>query len=298
MIKSDIFISDELQEAWRKAFKRLQQDQGDESDWHPGSRDMVDPSMYPLVYGQTKVFRDEVVGVTGAISQWAGKGDRVPKQRESAADRYERDGWPDWTRRLRPRIPRSYWSDTYQCLPSNIGFRADGSVIFKSYINNLHPEKYPEIYSTVEKLVDKALVTWDNCLIETEGSATCGPGRRKSRFSTPKNAQYVLFPPCPTYTASDYQRLDRWWNSTDRKSVTGICPIGTHQICRKWIMSRLTLVKMGDSIGLRTDWKGNGGSYAHLCLGTRSLFRKPTMTHLVSSIYKTSFGPAIEAIHL
>lgn len=211
MIKSDVFITDELQEALRKAFKRLQLDQEDEPDWHPGNRDMVHPSMYPLIYGQTRAFNDEVVGVTGAISQWAGKGDIVPKQGESAADRAERAGWPGWTRRHRPLIPSSYWSHVYQWLPSNIGFHADGSVRFKSYINNLHPEKYPEIYSTVEKLIDKALVTWDNCLIETMGRTTCGPGRQKSRFSTPKNAKYVLFTPYPAYKASNYQRRDRCW---------------------------------------------------------------------------------------
>lgn len=189
MIKSDVFIGDELQEALGKAFERLQRDQREQPDCQAGSRDVVDPSMYPLIYGQTRALRDEVVGVTGAISQWAGKGDIVPKKSESAADRYEKAGWPGWTRRLRPPIPRSYWSDVYQWLPSNIDFRPDGSVRFNSYINNLHPEKYPDIYSTLEKLVDKALVTWDNCLIETRGISACGPGRRRSRFSTPKNAQ-------------------------------------------------------------------------------------------------------------
>lgn len=105
----------------------------------------------------------------------------------------------------RPEIPESYWSDTYQWLPSNIGFRADGSARLKSYINNLHPNKYPEIYSTVEKLVDKALVAWDNCLVETKSARTCGPGRRQSRFSSPRNAQYVLCPPCLVYKPQCYQ---------------------------------------------------------------------------------------------
>ncbi|KAJ0121097.1 hypothetical protein J7T55_008258 [Diaporthe amygdali] len=185
VIKSDVFISDELQEALRQAFKTLQEDQADEPDWHPGSRDMVQdlvhPSMYPLIYGRSRALNDEVVGVTEAISHWAGKGEIVPKDTTPVPERARRTY-------NESEIPDSYWSSAYQWLPSNVGFREDGSVKFMSYINNLHPEKYPEIYNTVERLIDRALPAWDHCLLETRSFRTCGPGRRGSRFSIPENA--------------------------------------------------------------------------------------------------------------
>jgi hypothetical protein len=37
-------------------------------------QDLVRPSMYLLVYGQSRVFKEEVVGVEDAITKWAEKG--------------------------------------------------------------------------------------------------------------------------------------------------------------------------------------------------------------------------------
>ena len=57
-----------------------------------------------------------------------------------------------------------YWSRNYQWLPANLAFQDDGTVRFTSYINNLHPNKHPEIYRLVEKLIDKAIPAWDAVL--------------------------------------------------------------------------------------------------------------------------------------
>ncbi|KAL1872039.1 hypothetical protein Daus18300_004408 [Diaporthe australafricana] len=185
IIKSDVLVDSELQEALKQAFKTLKDDQADQPDWHPRSNDMVQdlvhPSMYPLIYGQSRVLDDEVVGLAGAISQWAGKGEIIPKESTPAPKEHGLFG-------PRSEFPDFYWSTTYQWLPANVAFRADGGVKFTSYINNLHPNKYPEIYSTVEDLIKKALPAWEHCLIETKAHRKCGPGRIGSRFPVPHNA--------------------------------------------------------------------------------------------------------------
>jgi hypothetical protein len=87
-------------------------------------------------------------------------------------------------------IPPHFWSQEYQWLPSNVKFEKDGQVKFTSYINNLHPQKYPEIYRTIEKLVETALPAWDQCLtLLTRYKAKAGAGRTESRFSKPKNPE-------------------------------------------------------------------------------------------------------------
>lgn len=48
--------------------------------------------------------------------------------------------------------------------PSNMGFQEDGSLKFTSYMNNLHPTRYPEIYRVIETLATTALPLSDRCL--------------------------------------------------------------------------------------------------------------------------------------
>lgn len=128
--------------------------------------------MYGLVYGRSRVFQDEVVGVADAIEKFSGKGEILEEHRSR-----EKGG-----NAIRPFLPDYCWSDTYQWLPSNITFQDDGSVRFTSYVNNLHPTKYPEIYRALEKLVETALPAWDQCL---------HPRRLGARFPKPKDARLV-----------------------------------------------------------------------------------------------------------
>lgn len=134
-------------------------------------RNLVHPSFFPLVYGRTRVFHDDVVGVADAVDKWSGKGDVIPKPSSS------REGHFSW------EMNPSYWSDDYQWLPSNIKFVEGGGVEFTSYINNLHPVKYRDIYSTIEKLIEKALSAWDFCVVEYGAGDDIGRGRRNGSRS-------------------------------------------------------------------------------------------------------------------
>ena len=191
--KSDRLVSPELHQELRNAFATIQRDQASSPDWHPNSndtvQDLVHPSMYPLLYGRSRVLKEEAVGVADAIDKWAGKGEVI-----------EKDSWrPDpelYRNRFRNRtdghIPSDYWSDTYQWLPSNLAFQNDGSVRFTSYINNLHPTKYPEIYQTIEKLIAASIPAWDQCLaLHVNYNDKEGAGRMRSRFveTMPKNLE-------------------------------------------------------------------------------------------------------------
>jgi hypothetical protein len=182
--KSDTLVRSELQDALRKAFAKLMADQSESPDWHPNSGDMVQdlvhPSLYPLVYGRTRVFEDEVVGVSDAIDKWAGKGDVIPKLNVGRIT----GNWMNGQYQVgHIPLPDEYWSDTYQWLPANVAFQKDGGVKFTSYINNLHPTKYPDIYRTIERLIETALPMWDQCLQANLLDQTAG--RTQSRFPDP-----------------------------------------------------------------------------------------------------------------
>ncbi|KAM0253647.1 hypothetical protein ACHAQJ_007159 [Trichoderma viride] len=176
VVKSDILIPVGLQTELQEAFNRLKADQGPNLNWHPNSNqqvlDLVHPSMYPLVYGRTRVLQDEVVGTTDAIDKWAGKGEFIAKDTSAPSRGF--DG---------SLTLASFWSNTYQWLPSNVKFLDDESVRFTSYINNLHPQKYPEIYRTIEKLIETTLPAWDQCLsLPLRRGNKIGAGRTEPRF--------------------------------------------------------------------------------------------------------------------
>lgn len=191
MVKSDTLVKTALRNALRQAFEKLQADQRDAPDWHPNSGDMVQdlvhPSMFPLVYGRSKVLKDEVVTVTDAVEKWAGKGEIIPKMEES--DIAPASLWGRSVSLGSLNVPDSYWSTSYQWLPSNVALLDDGSVKLTSYINNLHPRKYADIYATIEKIIETAIPAWDQCLVEYRRySDRRGPGRKASRFSLPSEA--------------------------------------------------------------------------------------------------------------
>ncbi|KAH7068434.1 hypothetical protein BKA63DRAFT_536755 [Paraphoma chrysanthemicola] len=209
--KSDTLVTHELRQALRSAFDTLRLDQQDAPDWHPNSDDMVQdlvhPSMYPLVYGRTRVFSEECVGINDAVGRWAGKGIVIPKD--------------EVARNARPRydeLPPEYWSETYQWLPANVAFQDDGSVRFTSYINNLHPIRYSTVYSTIEQLIQTSLPLWDQCLFSVaygagqgyeEGYEEDEPGDESQDINYYK-WKVLRKPklPEPSYTTIDYTPKD------------------------------------------------------------------------------------------
>ncbi|KAK4151114.1 hypothetical protein C8A00DRAFT_36248 [Chaetomidium leptoderma] len=189
--KSDVLVPSELHSALRKAFVRLQADQASNPDWHPNTgktvQDLVHPSMYPLVYGRSRFFPEEVVGVEDAVDKWAGKGEVIPRRPEWGEESTERTGRSHGVGAVigGSDIDKSYWSTMYQWLPANVKFMPDGGVRFTSYINNLHPTKYRDVYTTIEKLIETALPMWDQCLAQHRRGLV-GAGRHKPRI-VPEN---------------------------------------------------------------------------------------------------------------
>lgn len=193
MVKADNLVSADLHKSLREAFETLKEEQSSAPDWHPRSSDMVQdlvhPSMYPLVYGRSRVLKGEVVGVSDAIDKWAGKGDVIAKDESAESIRGQQQNMFSYGVGA-GTVPPEYWSDTYQWLPSNVAFQDDGTVRFTSYINNLHPNKFPQIYRTIEKLIETALPAWDQCLSLASGyNKRDGAGRVEPRFPYPDSPE-------------------------------------------------------------------------------------------------------------
>ncbi|KAI9154930.1 Citrate synthase-like protein [Paramyrothecium foliicola] len=154
-IKSDKLMSAELQESLKKAVGTLEDVPEDHKDWHPGSDgkvlDLVHPSMWPLVYGRSRILPDKCVGLLDSL-QYCGMGETipVPKRRQiQHEDTYSSSS-----------VDNSF-SQSYQWLPCDVTIDEQGHPKIISYINNLHPVRHSHIYPVIEKFIEKSLPAWD-----------------------------------------------------------------------------------------------------------------------------------------
>lgn len=146
-------------------------------DWHPNSNqqvlNLVHPSLFPLVYGRTQVLQDKRVGLLDCL-RYCGQG-VVPPQQDVLIedDRYYGPG----TRQKKDER----FSSRFQWLPAEVQFKGDAAtsgdveVELTSYINNLHPVEHRGLYSTISKIIGKAIPMWNEVLVK--GWNGCIPPR-------------------------------------------------------------------------------------------------------------------------
>uniref|UniRef100_A0A8H7K9M8 DUF4246 domain-containing protein n=1 Tax=Bionectria ochroleuca TaxID=29856 RepID=A0A8H7K9M8_BIOOC len=180
VVKSDELVSKALHQDMHASFQQLLADQAACPDWHPNSNDKKFKISFTHPC-RSRFIHDEVVGIHNAM-EFIGQGQIVPKN----TDRATLEGVPNNELYLYSpgglEINPEYWSNTYQWLPANVAFKDNGRPEFTSYINGLRPDKYPDIYKTIERLLDVVIPAWDQCLTEISGNDRHSSGRRSSRF--------------------------------------------------------------------------------------------------------------------
>ncbi|KAI1074732.1 hypothetical protein F5B20DRAFT_562790 [Whalleya microplaca] len=146
VVKSDTAVPFELRDALRAAVAPLENVPDRLKDWHPSSHDkvldLVHPSLYPLVYGKSKVLPFGKVPLN-TCAKYSGAGELT---RTWVAD--DDDG--SW--------------DQFQWLPSDVHFTEGGCVKISSYINNLHPLHYGGLYGILEQMVATVVPLWNESL--------------------------------------------------------------------------------------------------------------------------------------
>ncbi|XXH04275.1 hypothetical protein Hte_010689 [Hypoxylon texense] len=167
--KSDTIVPPALAASLRAGVEVLENIKDNDEDWQPGSNGMVlnllDPSLFPLVHGTTRVLSHG----------------RVPLERCAS---YIGQGEPGVVNPHEIRRP-AYWG-TRQWLPSHITWTETGPRV-ASYINNLRPEDHRNLYEVLGEFVAAAIPLWEECLFR-------GPDRRAPRIvAHPSgNDDYVL----------------------------------------------------------------------------------------------------------
>ena len=94
-------------------------------DWHPGSNqqvlDLVHPSLFPLVYGQSRILRDIVIGIEDSISS-CGNGETIPIPSDEEVKDHK--GGESCVMKFLGK-GQNAWSKKFQWLPSEFDLSID-----------------------------------------------------------------------------------------------------------------------------------------------------------------------------
>ncbi|KAF9527132.1 hypothetical protein CPB83DRAFT_895559 [Crepidotus variabilis] len=156
VVKSDIAVSSQMKLLLQRAVKTFEGAIPESArDWHPGSNgkvwDLVHPSLFPLVYGRSRVLSGENTTSLSDCIERCGEGVVLP-----ILPKKEAKYWFDF-------CGLSAYSNKFQWLPCEVDISGENAR-FTSYINNLHPKRERALYGLVEKLIDASIPLWNRTL--------------------------------------------------------------------------------------------------------------------------------------
>eukprot|EP00854_Cymbomonas_tetramitiformis_P018945 gene18944-22638_t len=181
---ADGLLSEQQLAALSRGAKQLESLQADRPDWHPGSnktvRDLVHPSLYCFRRGVTAE-REAARPLyeMRRLDDWDGFfGGGTPISRSSPVAPTERflrsDEW---------RLHRGFFFGSERglvWLPAEFDVAEDGATRIASYINNLHPRQFPQLYAIIEDAFSAALPLLNDALtaaLARNETVSCGKMR-------------------------------------------------------------------------------------------------------------------------
>ena len=147
--KSDINIPEDIRVRYLKACEVLESSPSELRFFNPGTpfrqEDLIPIGFCCLVYGRTRVMRDQLVTLDNALN-FAGQGEIIPVPDEAGITR------EDIASRVATQtgVASRPFSRRFQILPTELQLGEDGKWHISTYINNLHPVKYRDIYTLIE----------------------------------------------------------------------------------------------------------------------------------------------------
>ncbi|KAK2754301.1 hypothetical protein CKAH01_17489 [Colletotrichum kahawae] len=141
VIKSDAIMTPDMATSLGKGVKPLEKVPAEDKDWHPNSNEQV-------------VLRDRVIGLDDALEH-CGMGTVLQKPNQKETEMLIKAG-------SFSEESITILSDQFQWLPCDIKLDSKtGKAKIASYINNLHPNEHADLYSVIERFIEKSLPAWE-----------------------------------------------------------------------------------------------------------------------------------------
>ncbi|BDD56300.1 hypothetical protein MPDQ_002040 [Monascus purpureus] len=172
---------------------------------------IVDPSLFPLIYGRTRVLANG--GTVRLEDPWSIRRQQPVETAPTHVHPLDQMRFPaEVDGRTGQRIiwrsmgaEESCWSNRFQWLPCEVEFDASSTpdapnVRITSYVNNLHPHHHQAMYAQLERLISLSVPTWNEVL--SYGIR----GRHPPRILT--YGCHIEYQICPDWT----KRLLAFWS--------------------------------------------------------------------------------------
>ncbi len=128
-------------------------------------RSLVDPLLFPLLYGRTPVLQQSGAVALNNVLAWYGATETAPQIDPAKVVWDVLQNIPDGT-----YANVNAWSSKHQRLPCEVTFVPGGGasgtdVLITSYINGVHPEN-TNLYTAVEQVLSRCIRLWNDCLVQ------------------------------------------------------------------------------------------------------------------------------------
>lgn len=171
--KSDVLISTALAEELKHAVIPLREQFRIQNGHDEQIADLVDPSMFPLIYGKTRVYIDgRQVRRENCVESCNDTATTIaPSHPEDRLSPHEVHANLDLYRYafMFPEHSKSFrWSLCFQWLPCELKFTPGSGtgVSITSYINNLHPVYHKPLYGIIERIMVPTIELWNDCVFK------------------------------------------------------------------------------------------------------------------------------------
>ncbi|KAF8885258.1 hypothetical protein CPB84DRAFT_1788555 [Gymnopilus junonius] len=179
VVKSDVAVPPELKKELQEAVKEFEAKIPERlKDWHPGSDekvwDLIHPSLFPLIYGRTRVLANgEATTLEDCITR-SGEGEIAPIPGED--DTHEFGKPPVHFYSWQQNYLKKPFSAKFQWLPCEVDI-SSGEARITTYINNLHPGEEKPLYRLIERLISSSVPLWNVTLAPLTVESYSHPAR-------------------------------------------------------------------------------------------------------------------------
>ena len=263
--KSDINVSEEMRLKLVEGIKRLQEAPPELRFFNPGTNytqeDLIPIAFCCLVYGRTRVLKDKLIGVDEALSH-AGQGDVIPVPEDTGITREDMA----WRVAAQADVTSRPYSRQFQLLPCEMNMKDDGRWHITSYVNNLHPVKYHDIYGLIEDVFNmvipqlNATLTPLKDMLHSRARITY---KKAEYYPVPKEVEEQMPQPGEKEAQVEFEdRLHRW-RMQNYKAIQPDCGKFIPWAVPRWMMANVPLdmatpIRLENEVDLNNEYTKRG----------------------------------------